>query len=268
MDSIFFVLSKIAWLFIAPDSLLLFFILFVSVMLWRGKVQFAKWGLGFLCLLITVIALLPVGDWLLFPLDGRFPANPQLPDHVDGVIVLSGAENARLSAIWNQVEFGDGAERDFAFLALARRYPNAKLVFTGGSSNLLEHDRRAADIVKLMFAEQGLSIRRVIVEREARNSFENLKFSKELAKPNPHEKWILVTSAFHMPRSVGIFCKEGWPVIPYPVDHRTSPGELFRIDWGLADHLISLNIGIREWVGLIVYYVTGKTTAILPVGCV
>ena len=78
---------------------------------------------------------------------------------------------------------------------------------------------------------------------------------------------MLVTSASHMPRSVGVFCKTGWPVLPYPVDHQTVRGNIFRIDTGLVDNLDGLSTGIREWVGLAVYYLTGRTSALYPSGC-
>lgn len=267
MDSIFFWLSKLAWLIIAPDSLLLLMVLIAWALLWRGKNRPAKQVLGFAAVTLLTVALFPVGEWLLYPLEIRFPVNPALPQKVDGIIVLSGAENADLSAKWNQVELGDGAERLLAFQALARRYPEAKLVFSGGNSSMVYLEHNSTDVAKLLFEQQGLNISRVTFENKARNTYENAVFSKALVNPASGENWILVTSAFHMPRSVGIFCRAGWPTIPYPVDHHTWPGNLFRVDLGLASHLDSLAIGVREWVGLVAYYATGKTTALLPLSC-
>ncbi len=219
-------------------------------------------------IVLLVVALFPFGEWLLFPLETRFPANPELPKNIDGVIVLAGAENAPLSALWKQVELGGAAERHFAFLELARRYPEAKLVFTGGSGIVFAQEYKDADVAKKLFEQQGLDVSRVIFERNSRNTFENAVLSKELVKPRAGEKWLLITSAFHMPRSVGIFCKAGWPVITYPVDHYASPDNSFRIGFSLAGHFASLMLGMKEWVGLLAYYVTGKTTDLLPLGCV
>lgn len=267
MESIFFLLSKLAWSVIAPDSLVLILVIFTWAMLWRGKIRVVKWGLGFLSVFLVIVALFPVGQWLLYPLETRFQTNPELPKRLHGIIVLSGAAISPLSAYWKQVELGDGAERELAFLELAKRYPDAKLVFTGGSGNVVNQDYRDADVAKTLFEQQGLDVSRVIFERSSRNTFENAVLSKELVKPRSGEKWLLITSAFHMPRSVGIFCKAGWPIIPYPVDHRTSPDNIFKIEAGLADHLAGLMTGMKEWVGLLAYYVTGKTTALLPPGC-
>ena len=267
MDSIFFWLSKLAWLIIAPDSLLLILVLMAWALLWRGKNRLAKQVLGFAAVILLTVALFPVGEWLLYPLEIRFPVNPALPQKVDGIIVLGGAENAHLSAKWNQVELGDGAERLLAFQALARQYPEAKLAFTGGNSSMVYLEHRGTDVAKMQFEQQGMNVSRIIFESKARNTYENAVFSKALVKPALGENWILVTSAFHMPRSVGIFCRAGWLAIPYPVDHRTWPGNLFRVDLELAGHLDNLVIGVREWVGLVAYYATGKTTALLPLSC-
>ena len=113
----------------------------------------------------------------------------------------------------------------------------------------------------------SIHVSRVVFEREARNTHENAILSKALVKPGRGEKWIVITSAAHMPRSVGIFCKAGWPVIPYPVDHRTSPDYSIRLDLGIASHLEFVNAGLREWIGLVAYYVTGKTSELFPAGC-
>lgn len=268
MDSVFFWLSKLAWLIIAPDSLLVILALVTWALLWYGMNRMAKRILGLAAIAMLIVALFPVGEWVLYPLEKRFSANPVLPQKIDGIIVLSGAEDANLSAIWNQVELGDGAERLLAFLALARRYPEAKLVFAGGSGSMVNQAHKGADVAKRLFEQQGLDVSRITFERESRNTFENAVLSKALVKPAPGENWILITSAFHMPRSVGIFCRAGWPVIPYPVDHRAWPGNLLRIDLGLAGHLGEMAMGVKEWVGLAAYYATGKTAALLPAGCV
>ncbi len=252
---------------IGPENLFLFLLLITWILLWRGAYRPAKLLLGFVIIVLMVVALFPIGEWLLYPLETRFPVNPALPEKIDGIIVLSGSEDAILSSLWNQVELGDGAERDIAFLELARRYPSAKLVFTGGSGSLMHQEYKAADVAHRLFDKLGLDLSRVTFERNSRNTFENAVLSKELVRPNPGQKWILITSAWHMPRSVGIFCKAGWPVIPYPVDHWTMPGKLLRIEVELSGHLRGLAAGVKEWVGLIAYYFSGKTTALFPDQC-
>lgn len=253
---------------IVPENLFLFLLLISWVLLWRGAYRPARRLLGFVIIVLMVVVLFPIGEWFLYPLEMRFPVNPKLPERIDGIIVLSGAEDAVLSSLWNQVELGDGVERDIAFLELARRYPNAKLVFTGGSGSILHQEYKAADVARQLFDELGLDLSRVTFERNSRNTFENAVLSKELVRPGPGQKWILITTAWHMPRSVGIFCKADWPVIPYPVDHWTMPGKLLRIEVDLSGHLRGLTTGVKEWIGLIAYYFSGKTTALFPEQCV
>jgi uncharacterized SAM-binding protein YcdF (DUF218 family) len=180
---------------------------------------------------------------------------------------LAGPENAALSALWQQMEFRDGAERYTTFMMLARRYPDASLVFTGGSGSLAKQVYKAADYAAVFFTEQGMDIDRITFERESRNTYENALNSKSIVAPLAGEKWLLVTSAMHMPRSVGIFCKLEWPVIPYPVDHTVPPELEFSITWYLSAHLNDLMWALREWSGLLAYYISGKTGALLPDRC-
>jgi len=267
MDSLFFWTSKLTWLVVAPDSLLPILMLVTWALLWRGAYRASQWLMGFLAVVLLMVAFLPVGEWLLYPLESRFSANPDLPEKVDGIIILSGAEDPVGSAVWNQAEMMDGAERDLAFLELARRYPDAKLVFTGGTGSMVHQEYKAADVAKMLFEQQGLDLGRVVFEKDSRNTYENAMFSMAVLKPVAGERWVLITTAFHMPRSIGIFCKAGWPMIPYPVDHRTRPGNFLRVDLDLSGHLYDLKTGLREWLGLLAYYATGKTTALLPNRC-
>jgi uncharacterized SAM-binding protein YcdF (DUF218 family) len=247
MDGFFFWVSKLIWIIISPDSLLLLWFGLGIGLLWHGKIVWARRLLTALAVGLLLIGLFPVGEWLFYPLEKRFPANPKLQD-IDGIIVLSGPEDAMRSALWDQVILHEGAERDLAFMALARRFPDAKLVFTGGTGSMLHQEFKAANAARRLFVEQGMDISRVVFEHESRNTWENAMFSKQLAQPKQGEKWVLVTTGWHMPRSVGVFCKANWPVIPYPVDFRTEPG-----------HLQTLVTGVKEWIGLLAYRLTGKS---------
>jgi uncharacterized SAM-binding protein YcdF (DUF218 family) len=267
MDTLFFWVAKLVWSVIAPDRLLVLLVLLAWILLLRGATKWAKRTLGAAAIAILVAGALPVGEWVLFPLEERFAANPPLPQHIDGIIVLGGAESTTLSAAWGQVETNEAAERFLASLVLARRYPRAKLVFTSGSGNPANQESKGVDVAKMLYAEQGLDASRITFEDQSRNTAENVALSKALVRPVPGETWILVTSASHMPRAVGVFCKAGWPVLPYPVDHHTERGNQLRLDLGIGDTLEDLSIGIKEWVGLAAYYLTGRTAALFPSGC-
>lgn len=150
---------------------------------------------------------------------------------------------------------------------MARQYPKAKLIFTGGTGSLTNQKYKGADVAKKLFQQQGFDTARISFERQSRNTYENVIYSKELVKPIKNENWILITTGWHMPRSVGIFCKANWSVIPYPVDHQTNKGDLFRIDFDLADNLKTLKTAIKEYMGLFAYYFSGKTTSLFPNKC-
>lgn len=220
-------------------------------------------------LLITVsftllITLFPIGEWLAIPLEERFETNPSLPLTVDGIIVLSGSEDAHRSFLWKQPELNAGAERLTTFVALARKFPNAKLVHSGGSGSLTLQKYKEAEVAGTFYNALGLDTSRIQFETESRNTFENVRNSKELVKPQEGENWIVVTTATHMVRSVGIFQKQDWAVIPYPVDHKGKKGNHFRMTYDFANNLYTLKSVLREWLGLVSYRAAGKTSTLLP----
>lgn len=259
MDTFFFWLSKLIWLVISPDSLLVLLLCINLALLYRKAYKIAFILQSIITFSALLIAFLPVGEWLLYPLETRFATNPKLPDKIHGIIVLSGSENAKTSVLWNQVEVNQAAERTLAFLKLAKRYPQAQLVFTGGSGKLTQQNYKEADVARRLFKEQGLNLNRVIFETKARNTYENGLFSYRLIKPKANENWLLITTAWHIPRAIGVFKQLNWNIMPYPVDHRTQKGYLFRIDLNFSHNLSLLVIAIKEWLGIIVYYSTGKT---------
>ncbi len=267
MDNGFFLVSKILWAVLAPDLLLIYLLAAGVLCLYMQKLKAAKILLLSSLSLLLIIAILPVGLWLLYPLEKRFQANPELPAQVDGIILLGGTINPLVSAAWGQSELGNSAEREIAFMQLAREYPGAKLVMSGGNGAIFDQEYREADVSRSLLQTLGMDPDRIVFERDARNTYENALNSKPLMQPRPDETWVLVTSAYHMPRSVGIFCKQGWPVVPWPVDHYTAPDELTSIDPSLGSNFSMLRVAMREWSGLIVYYMTGKTTALLPAVC-
>jgi uncharacterized SAM-binding protein YcdF (DUF218 family) len=146
---------------------------------------------------------------------------------------------------------------------LARQFPQAKIIFSGGSGSALRQQFKGADAVAEYIDQLGLSSR-VLFENQSRNTYENALLSAELLGGVPGGQWLLVTSAFHMPRSVGIYRKQGWNVIPYPVDHYSSTETGLKLDPKLWRNLRDLNTAMREWIGLVVYYLTGKTDQLLP----
>ncbi len=262
MDSLFFWLSKIIWALASPGSLMVIAAIAIWLLLKSGAHRLARCLAGLLALALFLIALFPVGEWLLYPLESRFSKN--LPERIDGVILLGGSISPMRSMVWDEVEMNAAAEREFNFLALARRYPQAKLAFTGGTGGLLSQAYKEAGWTRKLFEQQGMDPARISFEENSRNTYENAIFSKELLTPNPEDNWLLITTAWHMPRAIGAFCKAGFPVLAWPVDHWTVRGDLMRIEWDFVDNLNELNIAMHEWTGLLIYRLTGKTGSLLP----
>lgn len=266
MDTLFYLLSKYIWNLISPDSLLVMLAVAAWLLLKLGCQRLA--GALTACMAITVlfIAVFPVGEWLLYPLEKRFPPAEILPDQVDGIILLGGSYRIAQSAAWRQVELKETAERELAFLRLARRYPDAQLVFTGGGLHP-GGDFSEAALAKRLFAEQGLDVSRIVFEDLSRNTYENAINTRVLIEPQAGETWLLITTGWHMPRAVGVFCKTSWSVTPYPVDHWTRRGSLLWPEWHFARNFYTLHFALREWTGLLAYRMSGKISTLLPADC-
>lgn len=264
MDTLFFITSKLLWAFVSPDSLLVMLGVsawFASVI---GRVRLSRQLSSVFAFSLIVIAFLPLGEWLIAPLENRFPANVALPANSKGLIVLGGAISPTLSNIWGQPELNGAAERLTNFYYLANLYPDAQLVFSGGNGSVTEQQHKEANAAKVFFEQLGLNDRAILFEGESRNTIENVKNSKALVNPGADENWILVTSASHMPRAVGVFCQQDWKITPYPVDHRSKTGELLRLNFNFAENLSLLTSASREWLGLVAYRLLGHSNQLLP----
>lgn len=259
----FFILSKIAWFLIEPTNLLIFTLVAATGMLWRGHTRAATYTLTATSTALLLVIVLPVGDALLVPLEQRFKV-PELPARLDGIILLGGAQQPLLTKAYHQPEMNGAAETMTTFLALARAHPEATLVFSGGSGDIRHQGLSEADTMKLFLRQQGFDAGRVIYERRSRNTYENAIFAKRLVNPAPGQRWVLVASAYGMPRAVGVFRAAGWPVIPYPCNYHVGHRLHLLPSLHFSGSLDSLSMALHEWVGLAAYYVAGKTAALFP----
>ncbi|MGV7215680.1 YdcF family protein [Bradyrhizobium sp. UFLA05-112] len=261
----FFVLSKTLGVALLPINFLVELGILSLVLM---ATRFARTGRRLAVAVLVLLALTafsPLGKLLLYPLESRFPPWDASRGAPDGIIVLGGSVDTDLSAAHQTPVVARAADRMLAPAALARRYPNARIVFTGGSANLISNEAREADYSAPILESVGIPKERLIVERNSRNTYENATFTKQLVSPKLGERWLLVTSAFHMPRSVGIFRKAGFDVEAYPVDWRMGGREdlLTFNDMG-RDGLLQTDIAVREWIGLVAYRLMGRTGELLP----
>ena len=261
----FFVLSKTLGYLLLPTNFLIA-IGFVGAVLMATR--FASLGRKLVIasvLLLVICGLSPLGKALLYPLEQRFPPWDAARGAPDGIIILGGSIDADLSVAHGTPVVRGAPDRVIEAAALARRYPKARVVFTGGSANLISNDAREADFAGAIFESLGVDKSRLIMERQSRNTQENAEFSKALVAPKAGERWLLVTSAFHMPRSVGLFRKAGFAIEPYPVDWRVGGrGDLTTLSNVTVEGLARTDLAIREWMGLVAYRLTGKIDDWLP----
>ncbi len=263
MDTILWVASKLFWLFLRPNTLALILACVGLYLGWRGR-RWGRWpmlaGLGY----YAVVLLTPLSQWLLLPLEDRFPRPAAAPAQVAGIIVLGGAVDQNLTEARGIPALNGAAERMTEPLVLARRYPGARIVFTGGQGSPLHGSVTEADVAKEIWASLGLAPDRVLYETRARNTYENVLLTRQILQPKPGDTWLLVTSAGHMPRAMGIFRQAGWNVTPWPVNYTT--GHTLR-DWYDAPFGTRLNQtewAVHEWLGLLAYRLMGRTNELLP----
>jgi uncharacterized SAM-binding protein YcdF (DUF218 family) len=261
----FFYASKILGFFAIPSNFIIL-IGIAGVLLLRTRYARAGWRLAIgSLLLLAIFGLSPAGNALIVPLEQRFPAWEHGGGAPHGIIVLGGAISPDVSHARNDVALNEAAERMTAAVDLARRYPQARIIFSGGSAAVVFAELPEAEFAQRLFESLGIAPGRLLAEDRSRNTVENAAFSRAMAQPKPGERWLLVTSAYHMPRSIGVFRTAGFPVEAYPVDWRTrGTADALRPFATLGDGLRRTDTAMREWVGLMAYWITGRSSELFP----
>ena len=261
----FFILAKILGFFSMPSNVLMSLGIIGVVLM---ATRFARAGRRLVVIAVIGLAicgLTPFGNAIILPLEERFPPYDASRGAPAGIISLGGALDTVVSPVRNEVALNEAAERMTAMAELARRYPQARIVFSGGSGRLIFDGVSEASLAARLFESFGIAKERIALEDKSRDTDENGRFTKELVQPKPGERWLLVTSAHHMPRSVGLFRAEGFSVEAYPVDYRTRGAiDLLRFFSTVGDGLRRTDTATREWVGLLVYRLTGRTAELFP----
>ncbi|MCD6074799.1 MAG: hypothetical protein K0Q70_1682 [Rhodospirillales bacterium] len=260
----FFTLSKVLWVLADPANLLLIFLVLGMLLLWTPWRRGGRRLMTLSTLALLALAVFPVGQIVLQSLENRIPPPKELPAEIGGIVVLGGMIDQFVSQARGQASMGTAVERLTEFAALARRYPDAKLIFTGGSGNLIDQTVKEADEVRPFLESLGLDTTRVLFEGDSRNTYENAVYSKQVGQPSPEQPWILITSAFHMPRALGCFRETGWTVIPYPVDYGTTGTMKLQAGFNLLTGLGNGSLAVHEWLGLMFYYLTDRTNTLYP----
>jgi uncharacterized SAM-binding protein YcdF (DUF218 family) len=265
MPRLFFHLSKIFWMVANPLTLATILALATFLLVLAGWRRLAAAAAGFGFLVLAVPGMTTVGALMLHPLEERFQRPAQMPARIDGIVVLGGGFEGGVNRVRGGYELNASGDRFVEAAALALRYPEARVLVSGGSSALMLKGEGDAQTAPRLLEALGVARERLLLDTEARNTEENAIFSKRLAEPGEGETWLLVTSAFHMPRSMGLFRKAGFSVVPWPVDYRTSGAERFGLaEDNFFDSTQNTALAIREWIGLAAYRMTGRIDTLVP----
>jgi uncharacterized SAM-binding protein YcdF (DUF218 family) len=251
----FFVMSKLFWLIFAP---LTFITLLICVGGALRRLRAGRMLCGTGIVLLALLGFLPIGHDMLATLENKFPEMANFPKKVDGIIVLGGAIELRTSVARHQVQLNENAPRITEMIYLAKLYPDAKIVFTGGDGNLSKTSSNESIELYNLLKDIGFNPSRILFEGESRNTFENMQFSKDLVKPKEGETWILVTSAYHMPRSYAIFTSNGWNVLPYTAGYFTDGTLRFTPNLEVLGNMYKFQVAAKEIIGIMAYTLTGK----------
>lgn len=240
-------------------------VLAVGVLLfWSRFRQLGKMLTTISAVAIVMVAATPLVWWIAKPLEARFPPMQELPESIAGIIVLGGSFQPGLTSDLSQVQLNDHAERLTTFLALARRNKSVRLVFSGGAKAFSDSALTESDIARELLESLGLDGRRVIFEKRSRNTCENAIYTAELVNPQEEQRWVLVTSAMHMPRAVGAFAHAGFRILANPVDYTQPNNPLSEYPLSLTRNFRALDFAVHEWLGLLAYRISGCSDRLYP----
>jgi uncharacterized SAM-binding protein YcdF (DUF218 family) len=260
---VFFVLSKILGFFALPSNVLVVLGLVGLVLMGTRLARIGRWLAAAAIILFAIAGIGPLGKALIKPLEDRFPPWDAGRGPPVGIVVLGGAIDPD-SAAQHMPSLNEAAARVAVIPALAKAYPNARIIYSGGNPRLGSEGGSEAQYAGMLIESFGVPKDRVTLEERSRNTAENAIYAKDLAAPKPGERWLLVTSSNHMPRAMGAFRKVGFEVEAYPVDYRAPRRvHLLSLDNG-GSGLERTDTAAHEWVGRLVYWLTGKSSALFP----
>ena len=255
-----FYLSKIVWAFLQPSTLIAIVLVAGFLLAARGK----RAGLPVLfcgIALYLIAGFSPLANWLLIPLENRAEIGMAEPvDGAAGIIVLGGATSGARESGDRRVILNDAADRMIEAVRLAQQHPNLPIIFSGGNGDFFANSGQEpeAELARRFFESFKITPPRLRLEDRSRNTLENAVFTAGLVQPQRDQRWVLVTSAFHMPRARALFEAQGFRIIPRPGDFRASgPQDYWQIFAKPSDGLRRLDMASKEWVGLWISWLRG-----------
>lgn len=258
-------IAKLIWTFVQPLSLCLVLMVLAIILLFWGRKRLAIFLLLFNSAIFFLTTFTSLGYLLIAPLEDRFPRPASMPQEVAAIIVLGGGIDGEVSHARSLTELTAGGDRFVEGLRLARLYPQARLVITGGFGSLVAEGESDADAALRFYTDHGIAKDRLVLEGQSRSTAENAAFTREMLGNTETGDVLLVTSAFHMPRSMAFFRRAGFEVTAWPTDFRASGTEPFRLDpTNPPENLLTTTTAIREWTALLIYSTLGQIDTLFP----
>jgi uncharacterized SAM-binding protein YcdF (DUF218 family) len=265
LQDLLFYSSKILKVLTLPEALLVLLLCLGALLLWSGRARTGRCLVTLAAVVFFVISFAPLGHWWMHILEERFPrpdlASLQPPD---GIVVLGGSlSSLAATRNYNAIALNQRGERVVELAILARRFPKARLVHSGGTGDLRQENPPESEGLKPFAEALGIDPARLEFEERSRNTYENALYSRQQLQPKPGQRWLLVTSAAHMPRSVGVFREVGWQMIPYPVDFEAAEDP----QWLNVDPVRNwylLQTAMHESIGMIVYFLADYSHTLFP----
>jgi uncharacterized SAM-binding protein YcdF (DUF218 family) len=200
----------------------------------------------------------PLSNSLLSKIEDYIQRSKYPVQQLTGIVLLGGSFNSGLeSKERNEVSLNSSAERLTKALEIYKKNPRLLILFSGFSRELKSQGWSESDMAKKFFLEQGVKIDNLIFENQSRNTFENVKYTKDIIS-NYKGTWGLITSANHMPRSFFTFKKQGLILEPISVDYKTGTSRMFWINFDISSGLSNWNIILHELIGIAYYKITNK----------
>ena len=257
-----FYLSKILWLILNPFNIFIFITL-LSIFLYFIKLKRLSLIIFLInFVFIALISFLPFGSYLIYNIEKEYHSYIKPPDQVDGILILGGATNALLYNEYDQISLNGSSERLVESVFIIKKFDKAKVIFSGGSGLVNRPDLDHAQVAKSFYKKIGIETNQIIFEDKSRNTYENIIYSKKIANPKINENWLLITSASHMKRALLIADKNNWKLIPYAVDFKNIKNFKLIPNLELLKNLNSFQQASHEWLGLISYYLMGRTAKV------
>ena len=255
-------ISKFIWIFLSPLNLIIIFLIFSAIFKFFNINIISRIFFLFTVVFFILVGFFPTGNLILHQLEKNYVVLNKIPNDLDGILILGGPTNVGISKAHDQVNFNDAAERLTESARIINNYNPDKVIFSGGTKKQ-NFESSHAYVAKKFFENLNIDTSKIIFEFQSRNTYENILNSKNIIKPGEDEKWLIITSAFHMRRAINISKKLEWNLIPYPVDFRTGRKfNSFKPNLKILQNFNSFDLASHETIGLISYYFLDRTNRI------